>query len=133
MERMPASFTNDPIFRKLGKVARVGALTEAQRRAYDHSLKIYRDNYAIAQTERDLGRAEGISEGIAKGRAEGRAEGIAKGRAEGIAEGRAEGEAKKNLQVVKNLLDSGAEIEFIARICNLSVEDVRKIIETARK
>lgn len=66
MERIPVSFTEDPVFRKLGKVARVGALTEAQRRAYDHSLKVYRDNYAIAQTERDLGREEGLKEGIAE-------------------------------------------------------------------
>ncbi|MDE7462262.1 MAG: Rpn family recombination-promoting nuclease/putative transposase [Muribaculaceae bacterium] len=66
MERIPSSFTSDPIFRKLGKIARIGALSEAQRRAYDNSLKIYRDNYAIAETERN----EGIAEGYIKGRAE---------------------------------------------------------------
>ena len=70
MERIPSSFTSDPIFSKLGKIARIGALSEAQRRAYDNSLKIYRDNYAIAETERNEGRAEGIAEGYMKGRAE---------------------------------------------------------------
>lgn len=71
MEAMPQVFNNDPVFRRLGEVAKLAALDKEKRSAYEKSLKIYRDNYAIAMTERAEGRAEGI--------AEGRAEGIAKG------------------------------------------------------
>lgn len=63
MERIPSSFTSNPVFKKLGKIARVGALTDSQRRAYYQSLKIYRDNYAIAETERNQGIAEGFIKG----------------------------------------------------------------------
>lgn len=79
MEAMPHTFTNDPVFRRLGEVAKLAALDKEKRSAYEKSLKIYRDNYAIAMTERAEGRAEGIAEGRAEGRAEGIAEGIAKG------------------------------------------------------
>ncbi len=132
MDRIPASFNNDPIFRKLGKVARYGTLSESQRRAYDHSLKVYRDNYAIAQTERSIGRAEGRAEGLAEGRAEGlaegRAEGLVKGRAEGRAEGRVEGKA----EVVINMLKNGADLEFVAKMCNLSKDEIEKIIDFSK-
>lgn len=64
MESISVSFMKDPVFRDLGKVAKVAALSPSQHRAYDHSLKIYRDNYAIAQTERAEGRAEGKVEAL---------------------------------------------------------------------
>lgn len=52
METMPKVFMDEPVFQRLRKVAEVAALTEDHRREYDKSFKIYRDNYAIAKTER---------------------------------------------------------------------------------
>lgn len=66
METMPQTFTNDPVFKRLGKVARYAALTDKDKKAYKESLKVYRDNYAIAETERTIGRAEGRAEAIAE-------------------------------------------------------------------
>ena len=103
MERIPSSFTSDPIFSKLGKIARIGALSESQRRAYDNSLKIYRDNYAIAETERN----EGIAEGFIKGRAEGRAEGTR--------------------AIALNLLKAGVEEELIAMSTGLTKDQLAKL------
>ncbi len=74
MEALPQTFSKDPVFRRLGKVARYAALNEKDKKAYKESLKAYRDGYAIAETERKLGRAEGREEGRVEGRAEGRAE-----------------------------------------------------------
>ncbi len=62
MESIPASFMNEPVFKTLGRLAQVAALTPAQKRAYDHSLKVYRDNNAIAQAKLAEGRAEGRAE-----------------------------------------------------------------------
>lgn len=70
MQTMPKTFAQDPIFNRLGQVARLGALSKSQRAAYDQSLKNYRDSYAIAATERAEGRAEGRTEGRAEGRTE---------------------------------------------------------------
>ncbi|MDE6548402.1 MAG: Rpn family recombination-promoting nuclease/putative transposase [Muribaculaceae bacterium] len=64
MEALPQTFTKDPVFRRLGEKAKYAALTEKEKKAYRESLKVYRDNYAIAETERTLGRAEGRAEGI---------------------------------------------------------------------
>lgn len=61
---MPKVFLNDPVFRRLGKMARVAALKEEERTAYEESLKAYRDAYAIAKTERSEGFAEGRAEDI---------------------------------------------------------------------
>ncbi len=60
METMPKVFLNDPVFQRLGKVAKVAALKEEDRTAYNASLKAYWDAYAIAKTERDEGVAEGV-------------------------------------------------------------------------
>ncbi len=62
MEAIPQTFTKDPVFRRLGKVARYAALNEKDKQAYRESLKAYRDGYAIAATERAEGRAEGRAE-----------------------------------------------------------------------
>lgn len=64
MERIPSSFKNHKVFTRLDHVARVAGLSAKDRAAYDHSLKVYRDNYAIAETERAEGRVEGIAIGI---------------------------------------------------------------------
>ncbi len=100
MERIPTSFNDEPIFRKLGKVARYGTLTESQRQAYDHSLKVYRDNYAIAQTERSLGRAEG------------------------------RGEERKS--IVMSMWRNNLPTNVIAKYCNISVDEVEKIISESK-
>ncbi len=64
MEAIPHTFAQDPVFRRLGKVARYAALNEKDKEAYKASLKAYRDGYAIAETERKLGREEGEKEAM---------------------------------------------------------------------
>ena len=86
MEAIPQTFRKDPVFRKLGEVAQYAALNDEDKRAYNKSLKAYRDAYAIYETERAEGRAQGLAEGRAEGLAEGMAKGLAKGRVEAIAE-----------------------------------------------
>ena len=107
MEAMPQSFMKEPVFRQLGKKARYAALTDPERKAYNESLKAYRDAYAIAATER----------------AEGRAEGLAEGRAEGLAEGRAE----ERLAIARNLLKAGQEIELISSATSLSRHEIESL------
>jgi len=91
------------IFRSLEESARIGALSETQRAAYEHSLKVYRDNYAIAKTERMLGHAEGRKEGIA--------EGIAKGKQD----------------MVRNMLDAGIDLSTVSKVSGISVDELRRI------
>ncbi len=59
MESIPQTFMKEPIFERLGKVARFAALNDKEKEAYKESLKAYRDSYAIAATEREEGMLEG--------------------------------------------------------------------------
>lgn len=124
MEAIPTAFMKDPVFRKLGEVARVAALDKKERREYEKSLKIYRDNYAIFETERSEGFAKGKAEGLAEGEARGRAEGEARGRAEGEAKGRAEGEAK----LIKRMFANGMKTTEIAAATDYTPEKIETIL-----
>ncbi len=108
MEAMPKVFMNDPVFQRLGKVARIAALSKSERAAYDKSLKAYRDGYAIALTE----RTEGYEEGVEVGRAEGLSEGIEKGIKKGI------------LATARNLLKMDIDINTISESTGLSLEEI---------
>ena len=63
--------------------------------------------------------------GIRIGREEGRKE----GREEGHKEGREEGSKQKEIQLVQSMYKNGMKIEEIAKVSELSEEEVQKIIE----
>ncbi|MDE6273089.1 MAG: Rpn family recombination-promoting nuclease/putative transposase [Muribaculaceae bacterium] len=115
MESIPRTFMQDPVFRRLGDVARYGALSDKEKKAYKESLKIYRDNYAIMETERTEGRAEGLAEGLAEGRAEGLAEGLAKGRTEG------------KLHIARAMLADGMNPDMISKYTGLSLAEISNL------
>ena len=126
-EAMPKVFMNDPVFRKLGKVARVAALSSVERSAYDASLKSYRDSYSIAKTERTEGFNEGMEKGIAEGIAKGMEKGMEKGIAEGRAEGRAEGLAEGLRASALNMLKAKLDPNFIHEMTGLSLAEIESL------
>lgn len=115
MEAMPKVFMNDPVFRRLGKVAKVAALNDAELNAYNKSLKIYRDNYAIMKTERNEGYEEGIAEGIGIGEAKGRVK------------GREEGKMETMHNNALNMLKAGFDIDIIHEMIGLPIEEIKKL------
>lgn len=111
MEAIPNTFMREPVFRRLGEKAKYAALSEKEKKAYNESLKVYRDNYAIAETERKEGREEGRKEG----------------RKEGREEGRKEGRKEAFSQVVRNMLDMGIGVEAIAKATGLSIQELENL------
>lgn len=107
MEAIPHSFTKDPVFRNLGRVARYAALNDVDKEAYRKSLKAYRDAYAIAETERTIGKEEGIQIGEARG--------IQIGEARGV------------LKIAKKMKDAGTAYEEISAITDLSLDEIAKL------
>jgi predicted transposase YdaD len=71
---------------------------------------------------------EGLEVGKAEGRAEGKAEGIAEGKAEGKAEGIAEGRDEQLIEIVQEMYNDGDSLAKIARICHLTEDRVRQIL-----
>ncbi|MDE5880288.1 MAG: Rpn family recombination-promoting nuclease/putative transposase [Muribaculaceae bacterium] len=120
MNAIPQTFTERyDIFKDFGKSARVAALSKEERVAYEASLKAYRDNYAIATTERQLGFAEG--------EAKGRAEGEAKGRAEGEAKGMEKGTHQMLQQNVHSMRANGLDNPTIARFLNQPLDLIESL------
>lgn len=83
------------------------AMREEERQAYDDYLAYLGEEKGIIRTAKDEGRAEGITEGIKKGREKGVKEGKEK--------------------VAKNLRASGMSVEEVARITELSIEDINNL------
>lgn len=103
MDSMPAVFARHKIFDEFGESARVGALSEREREDYDRSLKIYRDNYAIAQTERRLGKEEGL----------------------------AEGRAEEKREIALKMLEFGMDATSISSVTGLSVDDILRLKDSS--
>ena len=74
-------------------------MSKEERMKYDESIKVYRDQLAVMEFERN------------KGLVEGRAEGLAEGRAEGLSEGKE--------SVARNLKRMGMDVETIVKATGL--------------
>lgn len=96
MEAIPQSFAKEPVFRRLAQKAKYAALTDKERKAYRESLKVYRDNYAIAETEREEGRKEG----------------------------RKEGREEERFSIARRMLSHGLNAEMISSLTGLSQSEI---------
>ena len=114
LERLPWE-SQHRLFRKLSQICETAALTADEFRRYEESIRIYRDNMAIASKE----HSDGLAEGLAKGRAEGLAEGLAQGIAQGIAQGQNE----KSLEIAKRMRADGLSDELIEKYTGLAVRN----------
>ena len=101
----------DRIFQKLFEQAEIARYSEAERRQYEESKKVFWDNYSVMKTAHD--------KGLAKGRAEGRAEGIA----EGLAKGRAE----EKIDNARKMKADNMPTELIAKYTGLTIEEIETL------
>ena len=130
MERIPTSFTQEPIFGRLGNVARVANLSETKRRAYDRSLKTSWDNYAVESAQESRAQIQyekGLEKGLEKGMAKGIEKGIRQGRNEGIKQGIEKGRNEGVKAVAKSMMQKGFDIDTIASLTGLSIEDLKML------
>ncbi len=133
MER-PAAL-QERVFTRLFEQAEIARFSKNELFDYEESLKVYRDLFNVVNSAEQKGirkgfvkgkaegRAEGLEEGIAKGKAEGRAEGLE----EGIAKGKAEGREEEKVEVAKNLLALGTDINIVHQVTGLSLEEISKL------
>ncbi len=108
LQRLPFKARN-AVFKKLEEIVDIASMSKEERMKYDESIKVYRDQLAVMEFERNKGLAEGRAEGLAKGKAEGRAEGLAEG--------------KEN--VACNLKRMGMDVETIAKVTGLDPEIIK--------
>ena len=144
LDKRPASL-KEKIFHKLFDEAQIARFTPKELHEYEDSLKAYRDiQNSIDTALRDgieKGRADGLRIGMEQGLAQGREQGLAQGREQGLAQGREQGLAQGLAQgreqgrieamasLVRNMLGNGMTVEQVARLTQLTEDEVMQIGE----
>ena len=96
---------------RLLEKAKVAALTDEERDVYEASMKRLEDEVDMEE----LGYKIGLEEGLDIGRKEGRKE------------GREEGERNKSIQIATGMKQEGLDSALIAKLTNLSLEEIEKL------
>ena len=130
LDNQPTYLRNE-VFNRLFSQAEIARFDKKELKAYEDSLKAYRDIKNSLDTAKEEGRAEGLAEGRAEGHAEGLAEGLAEGRAKGHAEGLAEGASEKALTIARELLAMNMSIDNIKKVTGLTDDEIHSLSNTS--
>ena len=122
LDNQPTYLRNE-VFNRLFSQAEIARFDKTELKAYEDSLKAYRDIKNSLDTAKEEGRAEGRAEGLAEGRAE--------GLAEGRAEGHAEGASEKALAVARELLAMNMSIDNIKKVTGLTDDEIHNLSNTS--
>lgn len=132
LDKRPASL-KEKIFHKLFDEAQIARFTPKELHEYEDSLKAYRDiQNSIDTALRDgieKGRADGLRIGMEQGLAQGMERGLAQGRELGLAQGREQGRIEAMASLVRNMLGNGMTVEQVARLTQLTEDEVMQIGE----
>jgi predicted transposase/invertase (TIGR01784 family) len=104
----------DSALLELIEKAKVSALTDDELVRYEAGLKALEDAVDFEELLSDSVR-------------EAKAESFAEGRAEGVAAGRTEGKTQAQIEIAKRMLSMKMDVDTIAQISGLSVEEVGKL------
>ena len=99
LQRLPFK-ARKAVFEKLEQIVDIAAMSKEDRMKYDESIKVYRDQLAMMEYERQRGFTEGYAEGLA------------------------EGEAEERLRNARGMKAAGIAPDLIAQIMELPLETV---------
>ncbi|MFK7950060.1 MAG: Rpn family recombination-promoting nuclease/putative transposase [Saprospiraceae bacterium] len=91
------------VFKRLFEAAEIAKFTPKELEAYDRSLKYYRDIKNVVDTSHEEGREKGHKEG------------------------REEGREEEKLKIIKTGIDEGFSDDVLAKLTQLSIEEIQKI------
>ena len=103
--------------------AEIAKFTPQEMREYETSKMAYRD----IKNSVDTAKREGIAEGMEKGMKEGMELGMAKGKQEGLAEGMEKGMNQRSLDIARNMLADGVDLNLIMKYSGLTQEQIEKL------
>ncbi len=113
-ESIPELF-KDQIFEQAFEVAAIARMNNEDHMKYQGSLKVLRDNFATMQQAEIAALERGLERGLEIGKAEGIQEGLERGALE----------AKlKVLQIARGLKESNMTLEEIAKITDLTLQEL---------
>ncbi len=112
----PQSYHGDHVFEQFLTNAEIAKYNREERYAYEKSLKVFRDEYAVGQGQFDLGLREG------------RQAGIEEGRQAGIEEGRQVGRREQAARMVAHLRSMKKDDEEICQLLAIEcIDDIEKL------
>ena len=118
LDNQPTYLRNE-VFNRLFSQAEIARFDKKELKAYEDSLKAYRDIKNSLDTAKEKGRAEGLAEGLAEGRAKGHAEGLA------------EGASEKALTIARELLAMNMSIDNIKKVTGLTDDEIHNLSNTS--
>ena len=101
----------DKVFDRLFEEAEIAKFTPQEMREYETSKMAYRD----IKNSVDTAKREGIAEGMEKGMKE------------GLEKGRVEGMNQRSLDIARNMLADGVDINLIMKYSGLTQEQIEKL------
>ena len=109
------SLLTDKVFDRLFEEAEIAKFTPQEMREYEASKMAYRD----IKNSIDTAKQEGLAEGMEKG--------MEKGMELGMEKGMAKGMNQKALDIAKNMLADGVDINLIMKYSGLTQEQIEKL------
>ena len=111
VEERYISLLTDFGFDRLFEEGEIAKFTPQEMREYETSKMAYRD----IKNSVDTAKREGIAEGMEKGMKE------------GLEKGRAEGMNQRSLDIARNMLADGVDINLIMKYSGLTQEQIEKL------
>ena len=120
---------------RLIEKAKVSALSEEEYDQYEASMKYLEDEIDMEQHGYERGMEEGLrkgteqgmEQGMKQGMKQGMEQGMEQGMMQGLVQGKLEGEKATNLRNAKRMKQKGLDVDDIAEITGLSLEDIEKL------
>lgn len=123
LDAIPSAL-NEEIFHRTFAIAQLSQFSPEERKAYEDSIKYYRD----LKNSVDTARTEGLQEGIELGKQAGRFEGMQEGMEVGKQIGLEKGKEVEKREVAKRMLAKGLEASLVAELTGLDLNDVKNLM-----
>lgn len=102
LEDVPEQLRNE-VFIRFFEIAEIACMNDEDRKAYESSLKYYRDMNNVVTTAEEKGRLEGMEKGMKKGKTE------------------------EKIAIAKGMKQDGLPLESIAKYTGLSQEEISRL------
>lgn len=119
LDTMPKVLHED-IFQRTFAIAQLAQFSPEERKAYEDSIKYYRDLKNSYDTAHQEGWVEGLEAGEQLG--------MAKGEQIGIAKGRAEGEQQAIIKMAQGMQANGLDLKMIAAVTGLTEAEIKSLL-----
>ncbi len=113
----------EKVFLQVFQTAEIAKFNQQEFLAYEDSLKYFRDLQNSLDTAQEKGFVRGVEQGIQRGIKQG----IQKGMEQGIKQGMEQGIQMRNLEIAKQALAEGLDLETVAKLTGVTVEQLKTL------